>query len=130
MTDKPPTTIAGLSAAADRLFGAINIDGEHTSPIVTVTYERAMRKHPPLWTVRVTIVPDTVVIGVGCDGTSQRAAIELAYRETVRHWRALCTVTAKSSVTDLDGITADDHVRAIASERARYEHIIREGLSL
>lgn len=113
MTDKPPTTIAGLSSAADRLFGAINIDGENTSPAITVTYERAMRKHPALWTVRVTIVPDSVVIGIGCEGTSQRAAIELAYRETVRHWRALCAVTDKSSVTDLDDVTADDHVRAV-----------------
>jgi len=128
MTDKPPTTIAGLSSAADRLFGAINIDGEHTSPIVTVTYERAMRKHPPLWSVRVTIVPDTVVIGV--EGPTQRQALVLAHGETLRHWRALCTVTGKTSVTDLDDVTADDHVRAIASERARYEHIIREGLSL
>ena len=113
MDDKPPSTITGLSSAADRLFGAINVDGENTSPVVTVTYERAMRKHPALWTVRVTIVPDSVVIGVGCEGTSQRGAIELAYRETVRHWRALCAVKGQSSVTDLDGITADDHVRAL-----------------
>ncbi len=130
MTEKPPATIAGLSSAADRLFGAVNIDGEHRSPIVTVTYERATRKHPALWTVRVTIVPATVVIGVGCEGTSQRQALQLAYRETVRHWRSLCEVTGKASVTDLDHVTADDHVRAIAHERERYENILREGLSL
>ena len=130
MSDKPPTTIAGLSRTADRLFGAINIDGEDIPPIVTVTFQRATRKHPALWTVRLTIVPDTVVISVGCEGTSQRQALELAYRETIRHWRALCAVTDQSSVTDLDGITAEDHVRAVAHERERYENILREGLSL
>jgi len=130
MTEKPPTTIAGLSSAADRLFGAINIDGENTSPAITVTYERAMRKHPALWTVHVTIVPDAVVIGIGCEGTSQRAALELAYRQTVRHWRALCAVKGQSSVTDLDGITADDHVRAAEYAENHFREIIRKMLVL
>ena len=128
MTDKPPTTIAGLSAAADRLFGAVNIDGEHRSPIVTVTYERAMRKHPPIWTVTITIVPDRVAISVEAD--TQRQALALSHGETMRHWRALCDVTDQTSVTDLDHVTADDHVRAIAHERERYKNILREGLSL
>ncbi len=127
MTDRPPTTIAGLSTAADRLFGAINIDGEDIPPIVTVTYERATRKWPAVWYALVTIVPDTVVIGV--EGPTQREALVLAHGETLRHWRALCTVTGKTSVTDLDGITADDHVRAIAHEVKRYENILTEGLS-
>ena len=128
MTQSPPTTIAGLSSAADRLFGAINIDGEHTSPIVTVTFQRATRKHPALWTVRLTIVPQRVTISVEAD--TQRQALVLAHGETMRHWRALCAVTDQSSVTDLDGITAEDHVRAVAHERERYENILREGLSL